>query len=305
MGSKLKTALSLNKSERNGILVLFALLLLIFIIPQIVHSLRGETRNESVLFRDEVRQFMADTTNRIENIKFEDESYEKEIKENPKKLLTPFVFDPNKATDDDWRKIGFSEKQVKVIMNFVNKGGHFYKPEDVAKIYSLSDKEFDQIKDYIKIEPKSAVEQASYKPAENAFPKKSYAPVDINTADSALLVSLPGIGPAFASRIIKYRNKIGGFARKEQLMEVYGFDEEKFTLLESRVSIGQGVFSKINLNTATVKELQKLPYLDFYMAKAIVDRRISKGKYTDVDQVKDIPLIYEQIFEKMKPYLTI
>lgn len=305
MTSKLKTALSLNKSERNGILVLFALLLLILIIPQIVHSLRGETRNESVLFRDEVRQFMADTTNRIEKIKFEDESYDKKIKEISKKPLTPFIFDPNKATDADWRKIGFSEKQVKVIMNFVNKGGHFYKPEDVAKIYSISESEFEQLREYIKIEGKKPDDQLAVQPADKPFPKKNYAPVDINTADSASLVSLPGIGPAFASRIIKYRNKIGGFARKEQLMEVYGFDEEKFTMLESRVSIGQGVFSKINLNTATVKELQKLPYLDFYMAKAIVDRRISKGKYTNVDQVKEIPLIYDQIFEKMKPYLTI
>jgi competence protein ComEA len=129
--------------------------------------------------------------------------------------------------------------------------------------------------------------------------------VDINTADSATLVSLPGIGPAFASRIVKYRNKIGGFARTNQLMEVYGFDEEKFSMLESRVIVGQGVFSKINLNTASTKDLQKLPYLDFYMAKAIVDRRISKGKYTDVNQVREITLIYDQIFEKMKPYLTI
>lgn len=305
MGSKLKTAISLNKSERNGLIVLFALLLLIFIIPQIVHSLRGETTNKSSLFRDEVRQFMADTSKRIEEIRFANEAYDKETPENLKKPLTPFDFDPNKAADDDWRKIGFSEKQVKVIMNFVNKGGRFYKPEDVAKIYSISDKEFDQIKDYIKIEPKSAVEPTTDKPSERVFAKKTYAPVDINTADSAALVSLPGIGPTFASRIIKYRNKIGGFARTEQLMEVYGFDEEKFTMLESRVSVGQGVFSKINLNTATVKDLQKLPYLDFYMAKAIVDRRISKGKYTNVDQVREISLIYDQIFDKMKPYLTL
>lgn len=305
MLSKIKTALKLNKSERNGILVLFALLLLIFVIPQIIHSVRGEKKTEYAVFEDDVKQFLADTSIRIEEIKFRNDKEESALSDNPKKQLTPFEFDPNKASDADWLKMGFSEKQTKVIMNFVNKGGHFYKPEDVAKIYSISEKEFDQIRDYIKIEPKSNAEQASDKPAEKTYPKKTFAPVDINTADSAALVSLPGIGPTFATRIIKYRNKIGGFARTEQLMEVYGFDEEKFSMLESRVNVGQGVFAKINLNTATVKDLQKLPYLDFYMAKAIVDRRISRGKYTDVNQVKDIPLIYDQIFEKMKPYLAI
>lgn len=305
MLSKIKTALILNKSERNGILLLFGLLLLIFVVPQIIHSLKEKAKPEYTVFEKDVRQFLADTSIRIEEIKFGKEDYEQAMPHNPKKQLTPFAFDPNKASDADWLKMGFSKKQTKVIMNFVNKGGHFYKPEDVAKIYSISEKEFEQIKDYIKIEPKSSTEQAAEKPAEKTYTKKTYAPVDINTADSAALVSLPGIGPTFAARIIKYRNKIGGFARIEQLMEVYGFDAEKFSMLESRVNVGQGVFSKINLNTATVKDLQKLPYLDFYMAKAIVDRRISKGKFTDVNQVKDIPLIYDQIFEKMKPYLTI
>lgn len=305
MLSKIKTALKLNKSERNGILVLFALLLLIFVIPQIIHSVRGEKKTEYAVFEDDVKQFLADTSLRIEEIKFRKDEEERALPDNHKKQLTPFVFDPNKASDADWLKMGFSEKQTKVIMNFVNKGGHFYKPEDVAKIYSISEKEFDQIKDYIKIEPKNALEPRTDKSAENTYTKKTYAPIDINTADSVTLVSLPGIGPSFASRIIKYRNRIGGFARTQQLMEVYGFDEEKFSMLESRVNVGQGVFAKINLNTATVKDLQKLPYLDFYMAKAIIDRRISRGKYTDVNQVKDIPLMYDQIFDKMKPYLTI
>jgi competence protein ComEA len=305
MLSKIKTALKLNKSERNGILVLFALLLLIFVIPQIIHSVRGEQKTEYAVFEDDVKQFLADTSLRIEEIKFRKDEEERALPDYHKKQLTPFVFDPNKASDADWLKMGFSEKQTKVIMNFVNKGGHFYKPEDVANIYSISEKEFDQIKDYIKIEPKNALEPRTDKSAEKTYTKKTYAPIDINTADSVTLVSLPGIGPSFASRIIKYRNRIGGFARTQQLMEVYGFDEEKFSMLESRVNVGQGVFAKINLNTATVKDLQKLPYLDFYMAKAIIDRRISRGKYTDVNQVKDIPLIYDQIFDKMKPYLTI
>jgi competence protein ComEA len=166
MLSKLKTALTLNKSERNGILVLFALLLLIFVIPQIIHSLKKNEKHEYKVFEKEVKQFLADTSVKIEKIDFHNDSYNYSSSEKAKTSLVPFVFDPNKATDADWLKMGFSEKQTRVITNFVNKGGHFYKPEDVAKIYSISEKEFNQIKDYIKIEARPTDEKTMVPPAD-------------------------------------------------------------------------------------------------------------------------------------------
>jgi competence protein ComEA len=74
--------------------------------------------------------------------------------------------------------------------------------------------------------------------------------VEVNSADSAGLTKIYGIGPAFASRIIKYRNRLGGFYSKEQLKEVYGLDAEKYAEVREQVRIDPAKVKKVNVNTA-------------------------------------------------------
>ncbi len=137
--------------------------------------------------------------------------------------------------------------------------------------------------------------------AENQ-PKKQQAVIELNTADSLALLSLDGIGPAFAGRIIKYRKLLGGFAKKEQLAEVYGF-KENYEQVKDFI-MANGNVTKINLNTCTFKELNKHPYIEYELTKAIFNLKKKLGKFTSVDEIKQIDLVNAELYNKLAPYLT-
>jgi DNA uptake protein ComE-like DNA-binding protein len=92
--------------------------------------------------------------------------------------------------------------------------------------------------------------------------------IDLNSCDSALLVTLPGIGPVLSARIIKYRHLLGGFASVNQLREVYGLPPETFEIIKGKVFADTSAINVININTAGYKELSEVPYLENYEIKS-------------------------------------
>lgn len=123
-----------------------------------------------------------------------------------------FAFNPNTVSLEDLQRLGFSQRQAQSIVNYREKGGRFARAEDFGKSYVVSDSVFRRLRPFIRI------------------PK-----LDINTADSAAFDDLPGIGPYYASQIVKYRTQLGGYASTEQLMDLYRFDEEKFAKIEDLI----------------------------------------------------------------------
>lgn len=128
--------------------------------------------------------------------------------------------------------------------------------------------------------------------------------LELNSADTSALKELNGIGPAFAKRIIAYREKLGGFVNKEQLMEVYGFDKEKFDLVSSYVEIDVSKVKRININSASVDDLRKHPYCDKKSAVKIFMQRVDHGDYTDVQDIRKLNLADDAVFTKLVPYLS-
>jgi DNA uptake protein ComE-like DNA-binding protein len=124
-----------------------------------------------------------------------------------------FRFNPNTVSVEDLQRLGFSLKQAQSIENYRLKGGRFRRPEDFAKSFVVSDSVFARLQLYIDI------------------PR-----VDINKADSAALLALPGIGPYFAGKIVEYRERLGGYSSAEQLMEIYHFDREKYDGLKDLIT---------------------------------------------------------------------
>ena len=124
-----------------------------------------------------------------------------------------FRFNPNTVSVEDLQRLGFSLKQAQSIENYRLKGGRFRRPEDFAKSFVVSDSVFARLQPYIDI------------------PR-----VDINKADSAALLALPGIGPYFAGKIVEYRERLGGYSSSEQLMEIYHFDREKYDGLKDLIT---------------------------------------------------------------------
>lgn len=129
--------------------------------------------------------------------------------------------------------------------------------------------------------------------------------VNLNIADTVQLMSLHGIGPVFAKRIVRYREKLGGYYATEQLLEVYGLDSAKYIMIKDKVytTIDTNI-RKINLNRASVKELAAHPYIDWKLANAIVRRRFAEP-YERVDQLRELYLVNDSLFRKLVPYLTI
>lgn len=215
-----------------------------------------------------------------------------------KKVLTPFPFDPNSISKEDLKKMKMRESLINSIINFRDKGGKFYEKKDLQKIYTITEEEYAFLEPFIIIEKDSIQSGAlSTKFSDSLL-------IEINTADSLDLQQLKGIGPAFSKRIIKYRNLLGGYYDKNQLLEVYGMDKKRFDGLKNQIKVNDSLIVKININRSSIKEMIKHPYIEFYVAKSIITCRNENGYYKNLEEIKNAKLIYEELYQKIMPYLT-
>lgn len=142
------------------------------------------------------------------------------------------------------------------------------------------------------------------KPLNNSKPlPQKIIRVELNTTDSTTLVRLPGIGPVLSARIIKYRRLLGGFARVEQLKEVYGLPAETYEMIKGRIYADSAQISRININSATYKEIARLPYFEKYEVTAILKYRELKGRINGIDDLTENKLITMEKAIKLRPYL--
>ena len=131
----------------------------------------------------------------------------------------------------------------------------------------------------------------------------SAQPIDINRADSAQLLPLPGIGPVFASRMIKYRDLLGGYASVDQLKDVYGISVETIDRITDLIVIDTTVLIKLDLNSVTFRELLRHPYLEYEDVKAMVNYRDFKGNIQSIRELKENYILPDSVLKKVIPYL--
>ncbi len=208
-----------------------------------------------------------------------------------------FYFDPNTASIDTLIMLGLASKEATTLINYRNKGGKFRKPSDIKKIYGIEEGKADKLIPYI------IITTDTLKQFESTFYDQQKPLIDINSCDSALLVTLPGIGPVFSARIIKFRHLLGGFARIDQLKEVYGFPEDTYNIIKGRLFVDTSALIRINVNSADYKELIRFPYFENYEVTAILKYRELKGKVTGVNDLIENKLITKEKAVKIRPYL--
>jgi hypothetical protein len=119
------------------------------------------------------------------------------------------------------------------------------------------------------------------------------------------LITIPGIGPFFASNIIKQREKLGGFFQLEQLLDIWKFSPELIEQIKPYVTINPNNLRTLNINTASVVEIKAHPYMTWNIANSIVKIRKQKGNFTSINEIKESVLVSEELFNKLKPYLTL
>ena len=199
--------------------------------------------------------------------------------------LHPFPFNPNTLSEEEWLRIGLTDRQVRNIMNYKAKGGKFYSKKDLGKLYSISEEEFAQLEPFIVLPEvsrstngKSASKKQETKTREEPkLTKKTIPIVDLNTVDSTTLVELPQIGPYTAVRIIEFRDKLGGFVNKEQLRDVKGMDEARYAAIQPYINLGAVEIQKVDVNRADFKTLVHHPYLSYEQVKCIFNQREKRG----------------------------
>lgn len=201
---------------------------------------------------------------------------------HPRKVES-FPFDPNTVTVEDLQRLGLSESQAEVIRRYREKGGRFTRREDFRKMYVVSDSLFERLEPFIDI-----------------------AKVELNAADSAALVSLPGIGPWYAARILEYREALGGFYSPEQLLEVRGFDGQRFAPLKDRICVDTSAIRTLRLDILPEDSLARHPYIGRSRARSIVRfLKVYEGRSLAVEDLRRENVLDQASFERLRPYLKL
>jgi competence protein ComEA len=225
------------------------------------------------------------------------------------KISTPvlFAFDPNKASVKELRALGFSEILSSRIASYRQKGGLFRVKPDLLKIYGLDSTFYLRVYTYISLPEKN---ERKFEHRDSILKKHRKPNVpslfDLNLADTAQLKSVYGIGPVLALRIVRFREKLGGFVKREQLNEVYGLDTAVVKRLFKVAFIASDFIpKKINMNVADEKDLSAHPYIKKSMAGAIIAYRFQHGNFTRVEDLHKLSLLKPEDIDKILPYLTV
>lgn len=235
-------------------------------------------------------------------------------------------FDPNTADSMTLVSFGLKPYVAKNIIKYRSKGGVFKNSEDFRKIYGLKADDFERLNPYIRIISQSVKNNEKkempysktnvYNP-DDKFKRTDSIPntkalkmgpgnyIDINEADTTDWKTVPGIGIAFANRIIKYRKMLGGFYDIGQIVEVYGMNTELFLKITPFLSIVENPeLQKISVNTSSLDRLKLHPYVNFYQAKAIVEMRQKKGKLQSFSELSLLEEFTEKDIERLQYYLS-
>lgn len=219
------------------------------------------------------------------------------------------AFDPNTADSTLLLSLGLQPWQVRSIYRYRAKGGIYRKPSDFARLYGLTVKQYKELLPYIHIsdEYKSAAEVYGRTDAVRSgrdtlrYPVKLQPGqyVTLDDADTASLRKVPGIGRYYASRIVRYRNDLGGYVSVAQLSEIEGIPEAALSYFR----VTGGAVRKLNLNRLTLNELKHHPYINFYQARRIIDYRRLKGPLHGIDDLRLLKDFSQRDIERLRPYV--
>jgi len=292
---------SFSRREKRGIFTLLVILVLLIFFRANLHLFfprEDTTMDHSFISEAEAFMQSGNSENQEKSVpSVENYRVGSKAENTPHSL---FYFDPNTITDKEWKNLGISEGQLKVINNYKRSGGKFFEKEDLKKIYVINEETYARLEKYIKIERKSPEPGKKTETSKEAIPV-----IEINSADTFRLAMLRGIGPAYARRICKYRDLLGGFSSKNQLKEVYGITDELVSLIDSTIRVDKQKIRKIDVNKAKFAELIRHPYLNEYQTKAIVSYRQFKRRINDLQELVTNNILDEETYIRMKPYLQI
>lgn len=228
------------------------------------------------------------------------------------RTVSRFPFDPNTADSTELLALGLEPWQVRNIYKYRAKGGVFRKKEDFGRVYGLTNRQYRDLAPLIRIgsdyQPYTSrgYQNVPYDEAPDSVPGRRFPAklrqgerIDLNDADTVLLLKVPGIGPYFARQIVRARKMLGGFYSVRQLLEIQDMPEEALPYFE----VNPAKVHRLNVNKLSLVELRRHPYINYYQAKAIVDYRRLYGEIHDMGQLKLMKYFTPDDFERLRHYI--
>jgi DNA uptake protein ComE-like DNA-binding protein len=270
-----------NKRQRNGILFLFVIL---FSVQLALYFVDFSSKDN---FNDQEFALIQDKIDSLRHIK----------KTSTKQQIYPF--NPNYLTDFKAYQLGLSTDQIDRLFAFREKGKFINSAEEFQIVSGVNDSLLQLISTYFKFPNRTKRKPYEKK---NSDPK---VVKDLNTATIEELESVPGVGLKLAKRIIAYRNLLKGFSTNEQLYEVYYLKKETaLRLLQYFKVMEMPEFEKVNINTASFKELLRTPYLDYNLTKKICQYRDQNDLFESIYDLKKIDSFPIEKFDRIALYLS-
>ena len=215
-------------------------------------------------------------------------------------------FNPNSDSKAQLIEKGVPDYVARGMVSFRNAGGRFKYKEDVAKIYAVNSELYSKLIPYIDLphKPKGKVQGEYSDTSEIREAPVRPSGLNINRLTAKELIELPGIGEFYAKQIVVYRDKLGGYVNKEQLLEVYKMREESATAIENMFVYAQDI-EQISVNSATFKDLLAHPYLEYKQVKAIVNYIEQHGEFTALDELEKLHIFRGKDIGRLLPYLDL
>jgi len=305
-----------SRGQRTGIIVLVVLIALALIANYTLPYFFPVTEKDGTAFLKEAERFKKSLISRdsLRQVnwqhKYEERQrqYEEKYKHNSfysssksfdkKTTYTLFTFDPNTIDSAAFVRLGLKPFVASNILKYRKRGGLYRTSDDFARVYGISPDKFHELEPYIKI--------AELKPVKNvtATEKRPDVIVDLNSADTTLLMQVKGIGRGYAKGIVRFRQRAGGFISVDQLSEIYGMHPENLERIRPYCKVNPDLVQKIKINTASVERMKSHPYFNFYQSKAVYELRRKKGKLRDISDLKVLSEFTPEALNKLKPYLS-
>ena len=185
------------------------------------------------------------------------------------------------------RLIGFSTRQAEALIEYRKRGGGIFSMNELRDCYVVSEEMADSLEHFIILSVRD--------------PHKGL--VEINSADSATLRKVRGIGEKTVVAVMEYRKLLGGFVKKEQISELKCVTSENFERISEQIYCDSCKISKIDINFAPASEFEHHPYMSRRAAKLILETRESKGGWNSIEEMQMDNIFTEEQARAIAPYL--
>ena len=185
------------------------------------------------------------------------------------------------------RLIGFSTRQAEALIEYRNRGKGVFSMNELRDCYAVSEEMADSLSHFVILSERDPYEGL----------------IEINSADSATLRKVRGIGEKTVVAVMEYRKLLGGFVRKEQILELKCVTKENFERISEQIYCDSCKISKIDINFAPASDFEHHPYMSRKAAKLILETRESKGGWNSIEEMQSDDIFTEEQARAIAPYL--